>query len=435
VSQLVQQGFLKASNPNPDDNFGLTVAISGDTLVVGAPDEDSNAVGVDGDQTNNGSSNSGAVYVFTRTGGLWTQQAYLKASDTNTSDQFGYSVAISGDTIAVGAPAEDSDGVNGNQTNTNAPASGAVYIFTRAAGVWTQQAYIKASNPGADDQFGNNLALAGDTLAVGALYEDGNGNDQADNSATDAGAVYVFTRTGTNWSQQAYVKPDAVVANSLFGYGIALSGDTLAVGAPFETNEAGAAYVFVRTGGVWTQQANLHASNAEAGDRFGLGMGIDGDTLVAGARFEKSAANVVNGDQTDNSAVNAGAAYVFTRTGTSWSQQAYLKASNAGADKNFGGSVAVKGDIVAVGSRLEDSNATGINGDQANNSAQDSGAVYLFTRSGGVWTQAAYLKASNTAIGDQFGVSVALSDDSLAVGAELQAGGSGAAYVFAGGAL
>jgi len=433
VAQLAQQGFLKASNANPDDNFGLSVAISGDTLVVGAYQEDSNAVGVNGDQTNNGSSNSGAVYVFTRTGGVWTQQAYLKASDTDSSDGFGYNVAISGDTIAVGAPFEDSGsvGINQDQTNTTAPASGAVYIFTRAAGVWTQQAYIKASNTGADDQFGINLALVGDTLAVGALYEDSNGS-QADNSATDAGAVYVFTRTGGLWSQQAYVKPNAVIANGLFGYSLALSGDTLAVGAPFETGETGATYVFRRIPGAWEQEAILHASNAEAGDRFGQGISIDGDTLVAGARLEQSGSSGVNADQTDNNAPNAGAAYVFTRTGTSWSQQAYLKASNAGAGKNFGGSVAVKGDIVAVGSRLENSNATGINGDQANNGAPDSGAVYLFTRSGGVWTQKAYLKASNTGIGDQFGVGVSLSADSLAVGAEQQAGGSGAVYVFDG---
>jgi hypothetical protein len=205
--------------------------------------------------------------------------------------------------------------------------------------------------------------------------------------------------------------------------------------------------VFTRTAGAWTQQAYLKASNTDAGDRFGQGLAIDGDTLVAGARFEASAASGVNGDQSDNSAPIAGAVYVFTRTAGAWTQQAYLKPSNAGANQNFGGSVAIAGDLVVVGARLEDSNATGINGDQKNSSAPDSGAVYLFTRSGGLWTQKDYLKATNSEAGDEFGVSVALSGTTLAVGAlyegsnatgvngnqaDNSAPNSGAVYVFDG---
>jgi hypothetical protein len=433
---------------------------------VAAPQEASNTTGVNGNQTNNNAANSGAVYVFTLSGGVWTQQAYLKASNTGAGDNFGYSVALAGDTIAVGAPFESSNatGVNGDQTDNSAPLAGAVYVFTRTAGVWTQQAYLKGHNTEAGDQFGINVALEGDTLAVGA-YGEASGscciNHPGDNNnAPGSGAVYVFTRTGGVWSQQAYVK--ASNAGGLFGYGLALSGDTLAVGAPFEASnatgvngnqadnsapQAGAVYVFTRTAGVWTQQAYLKASNTDAGDRFGLGLALDGDTVVVGARLEASGANGVNANQADNSAPNAGAVYVFTRTGGVWSQQAYLKASNAGADKNFGGSVGIVGDIVAVGSRLEDSNATGLNGNQGNNTAPDSGAVYLFTRSGGVWTQQAYLKASNTGAGDQFGVALAFSDNTLVVGATLEASNatgvngnqadnsapnSGAVYVFQG---
>jgi len=436
VAQLVQQGYLKASNTNADDQFGQNVALAGDTLVVGAYQEGSSATGVNGNQTDNSARNSGAVYVFTRTGEIWTQQAYLKASNTGAGDNFGWSVALAGDRLAVGAPWESSNatGVNGNQADNSAPGAGAVYVFTRAAGVWTQQAYLKASNTGAGDNFGINVTLSGETLAVGAYEEASNATgangNEADNSTPGAGAVYVFTHTAGLWSQQAYLK--ASNAGGLFGYGVALAGDTLAVGAPFEASNAtgvngnqtdhsapgaGAVYVFTRTAGVWTQQAYLKASNTDAGDRFGLGLGLDGDTVVVGARLEASGANGVNGGQTDNSAPNAGAVYVFTRTGGIWTQQAYLKASNAGADKNFGGSVAIAGDLVAVGSRLEDSDATGINGNQGNNTAPDSGAVYLFTRSGGVWTQKAYLKASNSNAGDQFGVHVALSGTTLAVGA------------------
>jgi hypothetical protein len=464
VSQLVQQGYLKASNTNANDLFGANVAISGDTLAVGAYQEDSNATGVNGNQADNSASNSGAVYIFTRSAGVWSQQAYLKASNTGAGDNFGWSVAIEGDTLAVGAPFERSNatGVNGNQQDNSMPGAGAVYVFTRSGGTWSQQAYLKASNTDAQDNFGISVALAGDTLAVGGYTEDSNATgvdgNQADNSSSNSGAVYVFTRTGGIWAQEAYVK--ASNTGGLFGYGVALQGDTLTVGAPWERSnatgvngnqantsavEAGAVYVFTRTAGVWTQEAYLKASNTNAGDRFGLGIGLDGDTLIVGARLEAGGGNGINEDEADNSAPNAGAAYVFTRAGGTWSQQAYLKPSNGGPGLNFGGTVAIVGDIIAVGARLEDSNATGINGNQGNNTAPDSGAVYLFKRTGGVWAQQAYVKASNSNSGDQFGVHVAVSGNTLIVGAYQEASNatgvdgdqdnnsaanSGAAYVF-----
>jgi len=435
VAQLVQAGYFKASNTNADDLFGLSVALSNDTLVVGAVLEASSAPGVNGDQADN-SVQSGAVYVFTRTGDVWSQQAYLKASNPGSADNFGYSVALAGDTLAVGAPGEGSNatGLNGDQADNSAQSAGAVYVFTRIGGVWSQQAYLKASNTDAGDEFGIAVALQGETLAVGARMEDSNATgidgNQMDNSLQNGGAVYVFTRTAGVWTQQAYLK--ASYLGGAFGSSLALAGDTLAVGAPGEWGaatgvngneadntapDAGAVYVFTRTAGVWSQQAYVKASNTDAGDRFGEGLGLDGDTLVVGAPFEASVANGVNGDQIDNSAPSAGAVYVFTRTAGVWSQQAYVKASNAGTNQNFGGSVGLLGDVIAVGSSLEDSNGTGINSDQGNSNAPNSGAVYLFTRSGGVWTQKDYLKASNSNAGDEFGRSVALSGDSLAVGA------------------
>ena len=461
VAQLIQQGYLKASNTGANDNLGYSVALSGDTLVVGSPQEGSSATGVNGDQANNNAQNSGAVYVFTRTAGVWSQQAYLKASNTDANDQFGVSVAISGDTIAVGAQFEDS---NGSQSDNSAQDSGAVYVFTRTGGAWTQQAYLKGHNTEAGDQFGVSVAVEGDTLAVGAIGEASEAccinHDGSNNNAPGSGAVYVFTRTAGVWSQQAYVK--ASNAGGLFGYGLALAGDTLAVGAPFEASNAtgvngneadnsaplaGAVYVFTRTGGNWTQQAYLKASNTDAGDRFGLGLDLDGDTVVVGARFEASASSGVNGNQADNSVNNSGAAYVFTRTAGVWSQQAYLKASHAENSNNFAGAITIAGDIVAVGARLEDSGSTGINGNQVSNSAPDSGAVYVFKRTAGVWEETAYLKASNTGAGDEFGISVALSGNTLAVGAVFEdsnatgvngiqadnnAPNSGAVYVFDG---
>jgi hypothetical protein len=195
---FAQQAYLKASNTGLGDEFGRSVALSGNTLVVGAMSEGSAATGVNGNQADNNAKSSGAVYVFTRTGGVWSQEAYLKASNTDVGDIFGVSVALSGDTLVVGALGEDSaaTGVNGNQADNNAFDSGAVYVFTRTGGVWSQEAYLKASNTDPGDRFGVSVALSGDTMAVGATGEDSiatgvNGN-QADNSTFNSGAAYVF---------------------------------------------------------------------------------------------------------------------------------------------------------------------------------------------------------------------------------------------------
>ncbi|MCC6139643.1 MAG: FG-GAP repeat protein [Nitrospira sp.] len=463
-ASLIQQAYAKASNTNSEDQFGIQVALDGDTLVVGAWKEDSS--GLNGIQTDNTVGDSGAVYVFTRTNGTWVQQAYLKASNAGAVDRFGVALALSGDTLAVGAWQEDSAaaGINGIQTDNSAVDSGAVYVFTRTNGSWTQQAYLKASNPGASDLFGSALALSGDTLVVGAYQEDSNATgvngDQTDNSAGDSGAAYVFTRSGGIWSQEAYLKASNAGAGDRFGSAVTLSGDTLVVGAyqedsaatginGFQTDnsaaDSGAAYVFMRTNGSWSQQAYLKASTVDAGDVFGSALALSGDTLVAGATGEASAATGSNGDQTDNSAVDSGAVYVFTRTNGSWTQQAYLKASNPGTSDLFGGTLALSGGTLVVGATGEGSNAVGLNGDQTDNSEGDSGAIYVFTRSGSGWSQQTYLKASNTNEFDYFGSSIALSGDRLAVGApgegsnavglngdqaDNSASNSGAVYVF-----
>ena len=341
---------------------------------------DTLAVGVPGED-----SASGAVYVFTRIDGVWSQQAYVKASNTEANDGFGESVALAGDTLAVGAPGEDSDG---DPTNISAVDSGAVYIFTRSGSGWSQQAYVKASNTETNDGFGESVALTNDTLAVGAPGEDSDG-DPTNNSAVDSGAVYVFTRSGSGWNQQAYVKASNAEDDDLFGVSVALAGDTLAVGAPGEDSDAtgidgdptnnsavvsGAVYIFTRSGSGWSQQAYVKASNTETNDGFGESVALTNDTLAVGAPGEDS-----DGDPTNNSAVDSGAVYVFTRTGSNWSQQAYLKASNTGSLDLFGSSIALDGDTLAVGALFEASNATGVNGNQGNNSAPDSGATYVFS--------------------------------------------------------
>jgi hypothetical protein len=318
VAQLVQQGYLKASNTGAHDGFGFSVALDGDSLAVGAPFEASTATGIDGNQADNSANGAGAVYVFTRTGGVWSQQAYVKASNTEVGDLFGHSVALSGDTLAVGARLEDSSatGIDGNQADNSAEASGAVYLFTRTGGVWSQEAYVKASNTGVLDEFGSSVALSGDRLAVGAPGESsiatGIDGNQGDNSTPSSGAVYVFTRVSGVWSQQAYVK----------------------------------------------------ASNTGVGDQFGHSVALSGDRLAVGALTESSNASGIDGNQADNSASFAGAVYLFTHTGGVWSQEAYVKASNTGASDQFGYSMALDGDRLAVGAWDEDSSATGVNGNQ-----------------------------------------------------------------------
>jgi FG-GAP repeat len=443
--------YIKASNTSTNDQFGKHVALSADgsTLAIGAFCEGSAATGINGNQFDQSAQNSGAVYVFTRNGMTWNQQAYIKASNTGTGDLFGSSVALSADgsTLAVAAVGESSKatGIDSFQSDNSAPGAGAVYVFTRSGTTWSQQAYLKASNTGAGDEFGFSVALSADgsILGAGARLEDsaatGIGGNQTSNSAGEAGAVYVFTRIGTTWSQQAYVKASNTNGGDDFGYSVALSADgaTLAVGAFQEdgaatgingnqasnsTLGAGAVYVFTRNGATWSQQAYVKASNTGAFDAFGFSVALssDGSTLAVGAHSESSAATDVNGNQADNSAGGAGAIYVFTRGGTTWSQEAYIKASNTNANDLFGESVALSSDgsTLAVGA-LEDSSATGIDGNQADNSASLSGAVYEFTRSGTTWSQQAYVKATNTDASDLFGMSVALSNDglTLAVGA------------------
>ncbi len=445
-------GYVKASNTGERDVFGWTVALSGDgnTLAVGAYYEDSSTTGV-GSIPNDDAADSGAVYVFVRDGNTWSQQAYVKASNTDADDKFGQSLALSadGNTLAVGA-LEDSNGTGVNsEPNNSAFMAGAVYVFTRSSNIWSQQAFVKASNTGPGDNFGQALALSGDgnTLAVGAPREGSstNGiNSTSNNDALSSGAVYVFTfgyqlpQIGRVWSQQAYIKPSNTGADDSFGYTLALShdGKTLAVGSPEEDSattgvnsapndlaeNAGAAYVFSRSGSTWTQQAYIKAANTGINDQFGVSVALagDGNTLAIGANQEKTASNGVNSLPDDN-ATDAGAVYVFNRSGGLWGQQAFLKASNTGNLDEFGISVALAsdGNTLAVGAFKESSSSTGIDS-LPNDDAQFSGAVYLFSRSSAAWSEQAYVKASNTGTSDRFGVSVALTEDgdTLAVGAQ-----------------
>ncbi|KPJ95289.1 MAG: hypothetical protein AMJ55_04180 [Gammaproteobacteria bacterium SG8_15] len=450
-------GYIKASNTNMGDYFGARVILSADgsTLAVGAYREDSAAKEINGDHTDNTATDAGAVYVFTRSGNIWQQQAYIKALNSESGDNFGWSVALSADgsTLAVGAVAEDSatDVINGDHTDNMATDAGAVYIFTRSGNTWQQQAYIKATNAGEGDYFGVSIDLSadGNTLVVGAGIEDsaaeGVDGDQDDNSAADAGAVYVFTRSNSIWEQQAYIKASNTGADDRFGWSVALSGDgdTLVAGARAEdsssegidgdqadnsTTDAGAVYVFIRSNSIWEQQAYIKASNTYTYDWFGGSVSLNGtgDTLAVAADVGFELVPV------DNGLTQSGAVYMFIRNNDTWQQQAYLKASNSEANDRFGSALALSndGDILAVGAH-EDSAAVGIGGEPMDNSATGAGAAYVFIRSDDTWRQRAYVKASNTEALDFFGLSLTLNGDgnTLAVGAH----GEGSAAVGVGG--
>jgi trimeric autotransporter adhesin len=581
TEMLKSIGKVQASNADANDLFGWSVALSGDgqTLAVGAPAEDSNTRGVNGDQTSNNSRDSGAVYVFVKENGLWVQQAYLKASNTeqpgiNTNrflpnDRFGYRLAISddGNTLAVSAINEDSPswGVNCNQDNyervtivTSSSSSnssstsvsstsssvdtdeiyiaatelniGAVYVFKRADTTWSQTAYIKPEYTiahefkSSDDLlFGNTLSMSGDgkTIAVGVSvdaftftenqnviqfnrssalaclnYDDLNPSSFNSSSTssvssrssssssissssssvrtyggTQSGAVYTFVETESGWQVEAWIKPVINEQGDQFGTSVALSldGNTLVVGAMGEDSKAtgvngdasdnscfyldtaareykfdagcskygvanilqldgGAAYVFTRNNGSWTQQAFLKPATSFLQTHFGSAVDISGDasTIAIGVTGDPSTINqIVNGasveDKNSFNNPSAGAAYIFKHNGTSWAQEAFIKPEVNLPTYEFGNTVKLSADgsLLAVGSYRESSNAKGIDGNPGDISANSAGALFIFKRDNNIWSQNAYVKASDTEAQDRFGISAALSNDgkTLAVGA------------------
>ncbi len=409
----VQQAYIKASNTDEGDYFGISLGLSadGNTLAVGAHGEDSNATGTGGDQTNNDTEDSGAVYIFARNDEKrWTQQEYIKASNTDEMDYFGISLGLSadGNTLAVGAFREDG-GVDGSKTRN----SGAVYIFAKNdEKKWIQQEYIKASNEWGFDEFGYSLSLSadGNTLAVGAHGEDSNatgtGGDQTNNDKRNSGAVYIFAKNDEKkWIRQEYIKASNTEEGDEFGYSLGLSadGNTLAVGAHGEdsnatgtggdqtnndTEDSGAVYIFARNDEKkWIQQEYIKASNTEEKDRFGysLSLSADGNTLAVGASEEDSNATGTGGDQTNDASWetwNSGAVYIFAKNDEKkWIQKEYVKATNSKIGDGFGYSLSLSadGNTLAVGAPEEDSNATGIGGDQTNDDTKDSGAVYIYS--------------------------------------------------------
>jgi hypothetical protein len=364
-----QQKLLAGDGAN-NDNFGWSVSLNDDTALVGAPGE---------------SASKGSAYVYIRTGDTWMQQQQLSASDGTPGDEFGGSVSLDGDTALIGAPYDD---------------SGSAYIFTRSGTTWTQQAKLLPSDGTAGNEFGFFVSLSGDTALIGAVAD----NDLGSLS----GSAYVFTRTGTIWSQQQKLLANDGQAYDRFGFTVSLQGDTALIGAIFGDGieaDTGAVYAFTRTGVSWIQQQKIFASDSESWDIFGHSVSLDGDTAVVGARFDEGC---------------AGSAYVFTFSGTTWTQQQKLTASDPGVYDSFGVDVSLDGNTALIGAEDEIS-------------SDSSGAAYVFTRSGTVWTEQAKLLPSDGEAWDWFGGRVSLSDGTALIGAAYDDDNgidSGSAYLF-----
>ena len=396
IDPFVQTAKLTASDGAANDSFGYSVSMSGNTLVVGAPNA-----------TVGGNNYQGAAYVFTESGSAWTQVAKLTASDGAASDCFGYSVSISGNTLVVGAWFAT---VGGNSEQ------GAAYVFTESGSAWTQVAKLTASDGAADDSFGSSVSISGNTLVVGAQGAPGNG---------EQGAAYVFTEPGSGWAgnltQTAKLTASDGTADDSFGSSVSISGNTLVVGADGATvdgNAQGAAYVFTESGSAWTQVAKLTASDSAA-SFFGWSVSISGNTVVIGAPYA-----TVGGNS------EQGTAYVFTEPVSDWAdmtQTAELTASDGAADDLFGSSVSISGNTVVIGALYA---TVGGNTNQ--------GETYVFTEPTSGWvgnmTQTAKLTAPDGAADESFGSSVSISGNTVVVGAvNATVGGNseqGAAYVF-----
>lgn len=355
---------LVASDGLAGDQFGASVAIAGETILVGAPHND--AAGVDG----------GSAYVFTRSAGTWLEEQKLVSADGAPDDLFGTSVALDGDFALIGAPQDDDIGFS----------SGAAYVFARVGGAWAEQRKLRAGDEAAGDEFGWSVALSGDTALIGARYDD--------DAGTNSGSAYVFVRSGGGWREEQKLAASDSTPGDIFGFAVAIDGDTVVIGADGDDDggmSSGAAYVFVRSGGTWTEQQKLTAGDGGSFDRFGTSVAVSGDTVLVG----------MPGD--DGLHADSGAVYVFARDDSLWSERVKLTGSDGGSAAQLGWSVALSGTSALAGSPRADA------------ATRNSGAAYVFVSSGGVWSEEVKLDAG-AATAWALGESVALDADTALVG-------------------
>lgn len=375
---------LVASDGEEDDQLGYSIAVSGSTLVVGANLADSELL-----------QNTGSAYVFVRDGNSWVQQQRLRASDAEPHDQFGFSVGIEGGTIVVGSVADDDAGGS----------SGSVYVFARNGASWTQQQKLTASDAEANDQFGYSVGISANTLLIGANIGDSK-------MAEDSGVAYIFKNDGAHWAQQHKLAANDAETNSAFGSSVSIAGDHLIVGDYLNNSagsNSGAAYLFTRNDTEWVQVQKLLANDGEAGDSFGYSLAISGETAMIGTPHHL------------NTSGGSGAAYAFVHDETKWTQQQEITASDAPKLDKFGRSVGISGEVAVIGAPFD-----GVPGFEA-------GSVYIFKRISTDWSQQQRLTASDAEGNDFFGYSVAIDGNIVAVGAVGSDGANsdtGAVYIY-----
>ncbi len=356
-----QEAYLKPTDTRAEDYFGTGVAVSGDTVAVGAIRRDVRNV-------TNFSEMSGSVFVYTRSNGGWAFEQELRASDASLGDAFGYAIAADGDTIVVGAPLVGSFGSK----------YGAAYVFTRTDGKWTERQKLTATEARDLSLFASVLTLEGDTLAVSAHEDDG--------AADRGGAVYMFNRTNGRFGDAQRLEPEPAVASGFFGFSTAIHGDHLAIGAPRVDNPnrtdepSGEVWLYTREGTRWSNASVLAAPVQQLGNLFGTGVGLDEGTLFVGASGEGGASRGIGGDPSDRDDNRSGAAYLYSLTDEGWKLSTYFKASNAGRQDGFGWAVGLTKDVAVVAAPFEDGGGQGVHTDVRldDDSGQNSGAVYVF---------------------------------------------------------
>lgn len=357
-----------ASSPigGQSDRLGWSVAVDGAVLVAGAPESDVNGSG------------SGAAFVYEKIGGEWTYITQLEASDGESEDDFGWSLDVSGNRIAIGAPGATIGSFN---------ASGAIYIFDRLGGAWTETAILYSDTPSSSDRFGYSVSLDGDRVLVGCFEDDDLGNG--------SGSALIFERTAGTWNQIAKVLASDGSSGDNFGISVALE-DTVAVCGAYLQEAGGtgrgAVYVYHRNNGLWTEVQKLIASDGDNGDRFGISVSTSNGRIAAGAI------------QDDDGGTNAGAAYLFELAGGTWNFDSKIVVSDASANDLFGHSVSLSGNDLAIGSYQDDPMGT------------SSGSVYLYTNAGS-WSLQQKITAADGAAQDFFGYAVSISGDDIVTGA------------------
>jgi hypothetical protein len=378
---VLEQDKLVASDGAAADQFGSSTALDADTALVGAWMDNVGAA-----------TNAGSAYVFTRSGTNWVEQAHLVASDADSNDGFGISVALQGERAVIGS--YFASGLAG-------AFAGAVYVFDRTGTVWSETQILTGSDQEGSDFFGRSVAIDGTSICVGGVGDD--------NSTGDA---YVFILVGTSWvEEQRLIAVDRVTGDE-FGYAVDIDGDYIVVGARRRDDagtDSGSAYVFMRSGGAWSQQQKLVPFDGMSLDEYGNSVAISGDTIAVGSPCD------------DDNGASSGSTYTYTRTGTVWSLQQKLTASDGAASDQFGLGVDILGDALVTGAFGDD--------DVGN----EAGSAYLFQRNGTVWSEVQKYFASDAARADLFGESVSLDANHILVSSRLEdqvAMSAGAAYVY-----